>query len=91
MRTTTFLFGLITSSLLVTAGFSADVKENWEKHCQKCHGPDGKGNTRMGRQSGVKDYTDPKVQAEMTDEKAVKVIKDGITEKGNQRFDFVVV
>ena len=81
------LFGLITGSLLVTTVFSADVKENWEKHCQKCHGPDGKGNTRMGRQSGVKDYTDPKVQAEMSDEKAVKVIKEGITEKGKKKMD----
>jgi mono/diheme cytochrome c family protein len=87
MRTTKFLFGLIAGSLLVTTAFSADVKENWEKHCQKCHGPDGKGNTRMGRQSGVKDYTDPKVQAEMTDDKAVKIIKEGITEKGKKKMD----
>ena len=46
---------------------AADVKENWEKHCQKCHGTDGKGQTKMGRQSGVKDYTDAKVQAELKD------------------------
>ena len=81
MRITTLLLGLLTGSFLATTVFGADVKENWEKHCQKCHGPDGKGNTRMGRQSGVKDYTDPKVQAEMTDDKAVKVIKEGIPTK----------
>ena len=46
---------------------AADVKTNWEKHCLKCHGADGKGNTKMGKQSGVKDYTDPKIQAEMND------------------------
>jgi mono/diheme cytochrome c family protein len=87
MRTKLYLLGLITASLLGTSVFAAEVKENWEKHCQKCHGPDGKGNTRMGKQSGAKDYTDPKVQAEMTDEKAVKVIKEGITEKGKKKMD----
>ena len=48
----------------------------------------GKGNTRMGRQSGVKGIsTDPKIQAEMTDDKAVKVIKEGIAEKGKKKMD----
>jgi mono/diheme cytochrome c family protein len=83
-------------TLLVAAGllaafagrsFAADVKENWEKNCQKCHGADGKGQTKMGRQSGVKDYTDPKVQDELKDEKAVKIIKEGIVENGKKKMD----
>ena len=83
-------------ALLVTAGLlaafagrslAADVKENWEKNCQKCHGADGKGQTKMGRQSGVKDYTDPKVQDELKDEKAVKIIKEGIVENGKKKMD----
>ena len=41
----------------------------------------------MGRQSGVKDYTDPKVQAEMTDEKSIKTIKEGIVQKGKKKMD----
>jgi cytochrome c553 len=53
----------------------------------KCHGADGKGNTKMGRQSGVKDYTDPKVQAEIKDDKALKIIKEGIIEKGKKKMD----
>lgn len=66
-------------SLIATAGWlnAADVKENYEKHCTKCHGTDGKGDTKMGRKSGVKDYTDPKVQAEMKDNQAFKSIKEG--------------
>ena len=40
-----------------------------------------------GRQAGVKDYTDPKVQAEMKDENAVKTIKEGIVEKGKKKMD----
>jgi len=66
---------------------AADVKQNWEKHCLKCHGADGKGNTKMGKQSGVKDYTDPKVQAEMKEENALKIIKEGIVEKGRKKMD----
>ena len=78
----------VTTLLLAAASLkAADVKENWEKQCQKCHGPDGKGQTKMGRQSGVKDYTDPKVQAEMKDDKAVTTIKEGIVEKGKKRMD----
>jgi hypothetical protein len=45
---------------------AADVKSNWEKQCQKCHAD--KRTSQMGRQSGVKDYTDPKVQEEMKEE-----------------------
>ena len=67
--------------LAQTPLFAADassVKTIYDKQCAKCHGPDGKGATRMGRQSGAKDYTDPKVQAEMTDEKAARAIKEGL-------------
>jgi mono/diheme cytochrome c family protein len=53
----------------------------------KCHGADGKGNTKMGKQSGVKDYTDAKVQEEMKDENAIKAIKEGIVEKGKKKMD----
>lgn len=66
---------------------AADVQANWDKHCLKCHGKDGKGNTKMGKQSGVKDYTDAKVQAEMKDENAIKVIKEGIVEKGKKKME----
>src|SRR6266568_433987 len=81
---------LIVACLLAAfAGISmaAEVKENWEKNCQKCHGADGKGQTKMGRQSGVKDYTDPKVQAELKDENAMKIIKEGIVEKDKKKMD----
>lgn len=58
----------------------ADVNEIYGKQCAKCHGADGKGETKMGKKAGVKDYTDPKVQAELKDEKAFKSVKEGITE-----------
>src|SRR4051812_45784460 len=51
---------------LATAS-AADAKENWEKTCAKCHGPDGKGQTKMGQKMGIKDYTDAKVQIDLKD------------------------
>ena len=85
MKTITLTIGLALT--MASAAWAADVKENWEKNCMKCHGADGKGNTKMGKQSGVKDYTDPKVQEEMKDENAVKIIKEGIVEKGKKKMD----
>ena len=85
MKKTTLTIGLALAT--ASAAWAADVKENWEKHCLKCHGADGKGNTKMGKQSGVKDYTDPKVQEEMKDENALKIIKEGIVEKGKKKMD----
>ena len=72
------LLGVGTISFTLSA---ADAKENWEKHCAKCHGPDGKGDTKMGKKAGAKDYTDPKVQAAVTDEAAFKAIKEGLKDK----------
>ncbi len=72
---------VISLALLIAGAVSlraADAKENWEKHCAKCHGPDGKGKTKMGEKFGIKDYTDAKVREELKDEKMIKAIKEGI-------------
>jgi cytochrome c553 len=64
-----------TTAITVLA---AEVQENWEKTCIKCHGPDGKGNTKMGQKLEIKDYTDAKVQAAFTDDEAFKALKEGL-------------
>jgi mono/diheme cytochrome c family protein len=72
---------IISVALLVVGAVSvraADAKENWEKNCAKCHGPDGKGKTKMGEKVGVKDYTDAKVQDKMKDDEMAKAIKEGV-------------
>jgi len=74
---------LVLSSL---SGIAAPVAENWENHCTKCHGDDGKGQTKAGKKLNLKDYTDAAVQAKMTDEEIIKAITDGVTdEKGKER------
>lgn len=72
-------------ALLAGSVVAADVAANWNTHCVSCHAKDGSGQTRMGRQSGAKDYRDAKVQAEMKDDAALKAIKEGITDKGKER------
>lgn len=85
-KITLTLFGItLALALSGTTALAADAAQNYEKNCLKCHGKDGKGNTKMGRQSGVKDYTDPKVQEEMKDDKALKTVKEGITDKGKEK------
>ena len=72
---------LIAAVLGLAAGLSAkaaDAKENWDNLCAKCHGADGKGDTKMGLKLGCKDLTDAKVQAEVKDDAATKAIKEGL-------------
>ncbi len=65
----------------VISATAADAKATYEKDCAKCHGTDGKGDTKMGKKLGAKDYTDAKVQAELKDEASVKAIKEGLKDK----------
>ena len=79
MNTLTKQAMILTAALLTAAIAQAgDPKENWEKQCSKCHGKEGKGDTKMGQKLGIRDLTDAKVQAELKDEAAFKAIKDGI-------------
>ena len=68
------LFGLAAALSAKAAG----AKENYDNLCAKCHGAEGKGDTKIGQKLGAKDLTDAKVQADMKDEDAAKAIKEGI-------------
>jgi cytochrome c553 len=60
------------------ASSAADAKANWEKACLKCHGAEGKGDTKAGQMLHAPDLTDAKVQASFTDDKAFKAVKEGV-------------
>ena len=69
----------------VISASAAESKETWEKTCAKCHGADGKGDTKMGKKLEIKDLTDAKVQASLKDEEMFKAIKDGVKDGDKTR------
>jgi mono/diheme cytochrome c family protein len=69
----------IASALSMNA---ADPKTNWANNCAQCHGPTGKGDTKMGKMLGAMDLTDAKKQASFTDAQAATAIKDGVKQNG---------
>lgn len=66
------------------SAFAAPATENWENLCTKCHGADGKGQTKVGKKLQLKDYTDAKVQAEMKDDEMLKLITEGVTDQAGK-------
>lgn len=70
----------LVAVLAAAVAAKADTKALYDDQCAKCHGVDGKGQTKMGKKLGAKDYTDAKVQAEMKDDKAFKITKEGLKE-----------
>ena len=77
---------LLVLTVVGVAGpiIAADVIANWKEHCSKCHGDDGKGNTKMGRKLSISDLSDAAVQAKFTDEDALKAMKEGVTDKAGK-------
>lgn len=62
--------------------FGADGKAIYEANCVKCHGSDGKGQTKMGRRLEVRDFTKDEVWNSFDDEDAFKAVKNGIKRDG---------
>jgi len=52
-------------------------EEIWQKHCIACHGEDGRGKTKKGRELKTPDLSSPRWQARHGDEKIVKAIANG--------------
>jgi cytochrome c553 len=68
---------LASLSSFAVGAYAFDASAAWGDQCAKCHGKDGKGDTKMGKKLNIKDYTDAKVQADVTDDAAFKAIKEG--------------
>lgn len=85
MKNTTKIIALalaLTGAVSLTQ--AAPAAENWENHCTKCHGADGKGKTNIGKKLKLKDYTDAKVQADLKDEDMAKAISEGVKVNGKE-------
>jgi cytochrome c6 len=48
---------LATFALVATTARAEDGAALFKQKCASCHGPDGKGQTKMGEKLGVKDLT----------------------------------
>ena len=81
----TIVMACLFGGALCWSAAAGDVTATWNLNCAACHGKDGKGQTMMGRKFGIKDLTDAKVQAALTDDQAIKDIKEGVTENGQTK------
>ena len=79
------LLTMTACAAMIVSASAADVKENWEKSCAKCHGPDGKGDTKMGKKLEIKDFTDAKYQDSLKDDAMLKAIKEGVKDGDKTR------
>ncbi len=75
------LVGLFTVPLLGQAG----GEELYMKHCKKCHGEAGSGDTVMGKKFSIRDYTSAEGQAALTDEAIATAIKDGLVNEEGKK------
>ena len=77
LRILTRLFLLSAGALVLAAGLYAadqpDAAAIFKQKCSMCHGPDGKGFAAIK----TPDFTDPKVQASLTDKQIQETIENG--------------
>jgi mono/diheme cytochrome c family protein len=79
---------VLTLVTAMTFAATPTAEENYKKHCSKCHGPDGKAQTRLGKKSGAKDLTDKNGQAKLSDDDVFRTIKLGRKDKnGEEKMD----
>ena len=64
---------LLVFGLALQAGPAPDGGDLFKEKCSMCHGADGKGYAALK----TPDFTDPKVQASLTDQEIAQTIKNG--------------
>jgi len=72
------MLSIAAMALATLSARAGDAKAIYADSCAKCHGADGKGDTKMGQRLGVKDYTAAAVQDALKDDVAFKSIKEGL-------------
>jgi mono/diheme cytochrome c family protein len=78
MKTLALLVIPAALTLALTTTVFADGNAVYSDNCAKCHGDDGKGQTKMGQKLQARDYSDAKVQDSVTDSQAFKSVKEGL-------------
>ena len=75
------MLSIAAMALATLSARAGDAKSLYDQSCAKCHGADGKGDTKIGKVLGVKDYSDAAVQDALKDDAAFKSIKEGLKSK----------
>jgi len=71
------VLALVASSLLLAApAFGQGGASVFKSRCAGCHGPDGKGDTGIGRSMHMRSLASPEVQKE-SDKELTAIIADG--------------
>jgi cytochrome c553 len=78
------VLGIAAMTVAALSARAEDAKTTYANSCAKCHGAEGKGDTKMGQKLGAKDFTDAKVQADLKDDAAFKAIKEGLKDKDDK-------
>ncbi len=76
--------GLAAGLIAVGSAFAASPAENYENQCAKCHGADGKGQTKVGKRLNLRDMTTEAYKKELDDAKALASLKEGIKKDGKE-------
>lgn len=61
-----------------------DVKSFYVALCQNCHGATGRGDTKVGKLHGARDYTSAEVKATYQEERWTKAILEGLERDGKR-------
>jgi mono/diheme cytochrome c family protein len=83
-----FLFAISTLAFVPAAaraqGTDPATAQLWEAKCSKCHGIDGKAQTKAGAKWKIDDFTTAKWQKEMGDAEVRKTVLGGLRTKKGQ-------
>lgn len=74
------IFGLTQTHASKSVSVNTDdptPEQIYEQYCSRCHGTDGKAETRMGKQLGARNFVDAAWQKDTKDEDIIETIKEG--------------
>jgi cytochrome c6 len=78
------LVGMIASVSGLGIAFAASASENFASQCARCHGADGKGQTKVGKKLNVRDMTTDEYKKALNDAAAVASLKEGMKKDGKE-------
>ena len=76
MRSIALLLVLSVTCMVALPAMADETADLYKSKCSVCHGPDGKGETAMGKKLGVRDFHSAEV-SKQSDTELFKITKEG--------------